>query len=70
MELCRPTFRPALSGCLALTKGAAVMGSRLQLAGADAAAMAAALLEVNVHGKTVKDRQMCLELLIALYQVG
>ncbi len=31
--------------------------------------MATALLDVDVHGKIVKDRQMCLELLVALYQV-
>lgn len=31
--------------------------------------MATALLNVNVHGKVVKDRQICLELLIALYLV-
>ena len=28
-----------------------------------------AVLEVNVRGLVVKDRQLCLELLIALYQV-
>ena len=69
MKFCRPCFRPALSGCLALTRITATSGGRLQLTDGDAAAMASALLDVNVHGKAVKERQMCLELLIALYQV-
>ena len=66
---CRPCFRPALSGCLALAKMTAVTGSKLRLTDGDAAAMATGLLDVNIHGKAVKDRQICLELLIALYQV-
>ncbi len=58
-----------MSGCLALASVTARPGSRVQLTGEDAAAMATALLNINVHGKAVKDRQICLELLIALYQV-
>ena len=48
----------------------AMTGSKLQLTDGDAVAMATALLDVNVYGKDVKDRQTCLELLIALYQVN
>ena len=70
VKLCRPCFRPALSGCLALAKMTAMTGSKLQLTDGDAVAMATALLDVNVYGKDVKDRQTCLELLIALYQVN
>ena len=34
----------------------------------DAAAAATALLDVNVRGLVIADRQLCLELLVSLYQ--
>ena len=66
---CRPCFKPALQGCLALAKLSSRAHDGLQLSEEDAAAMATGLLEVNVRGLVVADRLLCLELLILLYQV-
>lgn len=67
--VCRPCLRPALRGCLALASIGAATGGKLQLSEEDAAEVATSLLDVNVRGLVVADRQLCLALLTALYQV-
>ena len=66
--MCRPCLRPALRGCLALARSNSAQDGKPRLSEEDAAAAATALLDVNVRGLVVADRQLCLELLVSLYQ--
>ena len=68
MPACRPCLRPALRGCLALAAHGSAQDGKPGLSEEDAAAVATALLDVNVRSLVVADRQLCLELLRSLYQ--